>query len=123
MSMYYSGNYLSGVDILREICVGTGSSIVSLVLALAAASLLSTAVQADDPPRRVLSFGDILPCDANPCAYLVSVYEDMVSGEDAFANISAIVDSHFVELVQANKYSGEQHACMKAMKPLKITMP
>ncbi len=88
----------------------------ALLLVSLAALLLTPAACADELPLReaLLSLGDILPCNENPCAYLVYVHEDMMSGAEAFGNISAITGSQFVELIQTNTYSGESHTHKQA---------
>jgi hypothetical protein len=79
------------------------------------AALLATPAWADEPSqRRVLSLGDVLPCNENPCAYLVYVHEDIASGEEAFAKISKIAGKDYVELIQTNTYSGKTLSCLQA---------
>jgi hypothetical protein len=58
-----------------------------------------------DSPRRNLSLEDIQPCDQARCSYLVFVYTE-VAGPEAEASIKSIAGEVFVELVQAETYSG-----------------
>ncbi len=53
-----------------------------------------------------LTFGEVLPCNENPCAYLVYVQFD-ASGPEAFGNLTSIVPAEYVELVQPGTYSGK----------------
>ncbi len=55
--------------------------------------------------RRELVLQDIQPCDQSLCTYLVYVYPES-AGPDAEQSIKAIAGDQFVELAQAETYSG-----------------
>jgi hypothetical protein len=59
----------------------------------------------DGSSRRALVFEDIQPCDSERCTYLVFIYTE-VAGPPAENRIKSIAGDDFVELVQAQTYSG-----------------
>jgi hypothetical protein len=82
-----------------------------MLLVAIAAFVLPSALSFDpssppaDAARRALVFEDIQPCDQSLCTYLVFIYTE-VAGPQSEKRIKSIAGGAFVELVQAQTYSG-----------------